>query len=84
MICIYPPACTDFSDNGLGTLMPISCSVTETLNGEYEVALEHPIDEAGNSCMTGEFPVLGEGNTAISWSGVTVTEVTVVPRWVSL
>ena len=47
MICIYPPDCTDFSDNGLGTLFPISCTVTETLNGEYEVTLEHPIDEAG-------------------------------------
>ena len=21
MICIYPPGCTDFSDNGLGTLI---------------------------------------------------------------
>ncbi len=47
MICIYPPNCTDFSDNGLGTLTPLSCSVTETLNGEYEVTLEHPIDDVG-------------------------------------
>ena len=47
MICIYPPGCTDFSDNGLGTLIPISCTVTETLNGEYEVTLEYPIDEIG-------------------------------------
>ena len=47
MICIYPPDCTDFSTNGAGTLTPSSCTVTETLNGEYEVTLEHPIDEAG-------------------------------------
>ena len=47
MICIYPPDCTDFSTNGAGTLTPSSCTVTETLNGGYEVTLEHPIDEAG-------------------------------------
>ncbi len=37
-----------------------------------------------NNCMTGEFPVLGEGNVAISWTGGTVAQVTVTPRWVSL
>lgn len=37
-----------------------------------------------NSRMTGEFPVLGEGDTAISWTGGTVTQVSVIPRWVSL
>ena len=46
-ICIFPADCTDFSTNGAGTLTPSSCTVTETLNGEYEVVLEHPIDEAG-------------------------------------
>ena len=47
MIYVYPPDCTDFSTNGNGALSPISCEVTETLNGEYEVTLVHPIDEAG-------------------------------------
>ena len=47
MIFVYPPDCTDFSTNGNGALSPISCEVTETLNGEYEVTLVHPIDEAG-------------------------------------
>ena len=47
MICIYPPDCTDFSDNGLGVLTPQSCIVTETLNGEYELTLEHPLDSGG-------------------------------------
>ncbi len=47
MIRIYSPDCTVFSENGLGTLIPISCMVTETLNGEYEVTLEYPIDDAG-------------------------------------
>ncbi len=37
-----------------------------------------------NSCMTGEFPVLGEGNSAISWTGGTVMQVSIIPRWVSL
>ena len=47
MICVYPVDCTDFSTNGNGTLSPLSAEVTETLNGEYELTLVHPIDEAG-------------------------------------
>ena len=47
MICVYPADCTDFSTNGNGALSPISATVTETLNGEYELQLEHPIDENG-------------------------------------
>ena len=47
MICVYPADCTDFSTNGNGTIEPTSALVTETLNGEYELQLVHPIDEAG-------------------------------------
>lgn len=47
MITIYEANATDFGGNGLGTLAPESCLVSETLNGEYEVTLVHPIDEAG-------------------------------------
>ena len=47
MICVYPADCTDFSTNGNGTLAPLSAEDTETLNGEYELTLVHPIDEAG-------------------------------------
>ena len=47
MICVYPADCTDFSTNGNGTLSPLSANVTETLNGEYELTLVHPVDEAG-------------------------------------
>lgn len=47
MICVYPADCADFSTNGNGTLSPLSADVTETLNGEYELELVHPIDEAG-------------------------------------
>ena len=47
MICVYPADCTDFSSNGNGALSPLTAIVTETLNGEYELQLVHPIDEAG-------------------------------------
>ena len=47
MICVYPADCTDFSNNGLGSVSPSSCTVTETLNGEYELKLVHPLDESG-------------------------------------
>ena len=47
MICVYPADCTDFSTNGNGALSPTSATVTETLNGEYELQLEYPIDENG-------------------------------------
>ena len=43
MICVYPADCTDFSTNGNGTLAPLSAEVTETLNGEYELTLVHPM-----------------------------------------
>ena len=44
MICVYPADCTDFSTNGSSTLAPMSAEVTETLKGEYELTLVHPID----------------------------------------
>ena len=47
MICVYPANCTDFSNNGLGAVTPMSCTVTETLNGEWELTLVHDIDERG-------------------------------------
>ena len=47
MICVYPANCTDFSNNGLGVVTPMSCTVTETLNGEWELTLVHDIDERG-------------------------------------
>ena len=47
LICVFPSTCKDFSNNGLGPVLPQSCTVTETLNGEWELALVHPIDEDG-------------------------------------
>ena len=41
-------------------------------------------NELKNTQMTGEFPVLDPGNTAISWTGGNVASVRVTPRWVSL
>lgn len=47
MICIYPPDCTDFSTNGLGTLDPEECDLDWVMNDLYEVTLTHPIDDVG-------------------------------------
>ena len=47
MICVFPWDATDFSGNGAGMLSPSLCTVTETLNGEYELTLEHPLDDGG-------------------------------------
>ena len=57
MICIYPADCSDFSGNGLGLVQPQSCTVTETLNGEWELTLVHPIDEYGKwTRLSGDYP----------------------------
>lgn len=47
MVCAYATNCTDFSNNGLGAVSLQSCAVTETLNGEWELTLVHPIDDYG-------------------------------------
>ena len=58
MICVYEPDCTDFSNNGLGAVTPMSCTVTETLNGEWELTLVHDIDEFGKWARLGEGRIL--------------------------
>ena len=58
MICVYESDCTDFSNNGLGAVTPMSCSVTETLNGEWELTLVHDIDEFGKWKRLGEGRIL--------------------------
>lgn len=47
MICVYGQDCTDFSNNGIGPVSPQFCTVTETLNGEWELSLVHPLDDEG-------------------------------------
>ena len=75
--------------NGDITLL-VDTQIIELRGIENGIVLDSELQEAywegvlKNSCMTGEFPVLGEGNTAISWTGGTVTQVSVIPRWVSL
>lgn len=58
MICVYPADCTDFSNNGFGAVTPMSCTVTETLNGEWELTLVHDIDERGKWTRLSEGRIL--------------------------
>lgn len=46
MISVYSPNATDFASNGLCVLTPSACSVTETLNGEWELEMTHPLDDS--------------------------------------
>lgn len=43
LIAIYAPNATDFSNNGLGLLLPTECTVEEQANGMYELTVVHPI-----------------------------------------
>ena len=45
VISVFAADATDFSNNGLCALTPVSCTVTETLNGEWELDMSHPLDE---------------------------------------
>ena len=44
MICAYAADAADFTNNGLGPLQPIECTVSETLNGMWEMTLIHALD----------------------------------------
>ena len=48
LIRVYEPDATDFSTNGIRIIQPLSCTVTEELNGAYEADLEIPIDPDGD------------------------------------
>ena len=80
-----------FTITGSGDITLLVGTQIIQLNGiEGGIVLDSELQEAywdnalKNNCMTGEFPLLGEGDTAISWTGGTVTQVTVIPHWVSL
>lgn len=47
MIQIYKPENTGYEKNGDMPLFPTTATVHAVLNGEWEVTLEHPIDEDG-------------------------------------
>ena len=79
MIVAYSRDETDFEHNGLGPLEPVSCEVSEVLNGEWALTLKHTREDAvkcarlqiGNIIRApvpaGFTPVLthGEGGTEI-------------------
>lgn len=46
-ICVYPAKETDYASNGMGCIQPTKCEVHWQVNGEYELEIEHPIDEWG-------------------------------------
>ena len=45
IVTLYSPDCADFSNNGLGLLEPLECTVEEHANGMYELAMELPITD---------------------------------------
>jgi phage-related protein len=47
MITAYEPWETSFTHNGIIPLLPTAATVTEELNGIYELSLIHPADPAG-------------------------------------
>lgn len=46
-IIAYDMCETNFNHNGLRILSPKSGTITETLNGDYSLTLEHPLDDDG-------------------------------------
>jgi phage minor structural protein len=47
LITIYEATETSFDTLGLGALMPSTCKIAESLNGQYELDMIHPIDAEG-------------------------------------
>lgn len=45
MIILYEKNATTFDDNGICILNPSSCVVTEVAGGQFELELEHPLDD---------------------------------------
>ena len=68
----------------------VGTKIIQLTDIEEGITLDSELQEAYygstllNTKMTGEFPVLGTGNTAVSWTGGNVTRVSVTPRWVAL
>ena len=70
MICVYGSECIDFSTNGIGVVTPTSCTVTETLNGEYELQLEHALDDLHAIAALPGRKILLRGNHDYWWSSL--------------
>lgn len=54
MIVLYEKDTTSFDDNGICVLSPTLCNVTEVAGGEYELEMEHPLDDNGKYLMLTE------------------------------
>ncbi|MGN0594816.1 MAG: phage tail spike protein [Hominimerdicola sp.] len=57
-ITVYDMCETSFDSNGLRILTPISCTITEELNADYSLSLEHPIDDEGTWKALKEFNLI--------------------------
>ena len=53
-------------------MSPLSCTVTETLNGEWELTLEHPLDDAGKWKRLVEGYILRAPVPAAMTPGITI------------
>ncbi len=58
MICIYSQTNTDYDKNGDAVLNPISCTLTMSINGAWQLNLEHPYDSEGKYKIIKEGAVL--------------------------
>lgn len=47
IVTIYDAKENDFTHHGLGGLCPTSCQITEEINGQYNLTMEHPKDPEG-------------------------------------
>ena len=77
--------------NGSGDItLLVGTRIIQLTGIENGITLDSELQEAyygnelKNTQMTGEFPVLGAGNTAVSWTGGNVMSVMIKPRWVAL
>lgn len=57
-ITVYDMVETNFSHNGLRILVPTSCTITEELNGDYSLTLEHRADEDDAWLSLREFNII--------------------------
>lgn len=57
-IILYNMDETDFTHFGVRILTPLSCRITEELNGQYELEMEHPVDNDGTWAMIDELDII--------------------------
>ena len=86
--CVFAEPVITVYGSGDITLM-VGTKIVELTGITESITLDTPAMEAYsgeasmNSHMSGEFPILDAGTTAISWSG-SVTQVVVQPNWRTL